>query len=191
MNRINSNKSTVTIIAIISVIIPVAVAVLIYLPQKQNFLGEWVNGIPAFNAFINTLTSILLLSALVAIKQGNIKLHRALMTAAFVVGAVFLVSYILYHLSVPSTMFGDLNKDGELSDPEKLEAGNLRYAYYFVLLSHILLSIVVVPLVLMAFYFALTEKIEKHKKIVKFTFPIWLYVSVTGVLTYLLISPYY
>lgn len=191
MKQINSSKSTVTIIAIISVVIPLAVAVLIYLPQKQNFLGEWVTGIPAFNAAINTLTSLLLIFALVAIKNGNIKLHRGLMTAAFVVGAVFLVSYILYHISVPSTMYGDLNGDGELSDPEKLEAGNLRYIYYFVLLSHILLSIVVVPLVLMAFYFALTEKIVQHKAIVKFTYPIWLYVSVTGVLTYLLISPYY
>ena len=191
MNKINNKRSTFTVIAIISVVIPAAVAVLIYLPQKQNFLGEWVTGIPAFNALINSLTSVLLISALVAIKQGKIKIHRGLMTAAFVLGAVFLVSYILYHLSVPSTMYGDLDHNGELSDPEKLEAGSLRYAYYFVLLSHILLSIVVVPFVLLAFYYALTEKIDKHKKIVKFTFPIWLYVSVTGVLTYLLISPYY
>ncbi|MEL6556542.1 MAG: DUF420 domain-containing protein [Bacteroidota bacterium] len=191
MNLATNHKSSVRIIAIVSVVIPLAVAVLIFLPQKENFLGDWVKNLPAFNALINSATSLLLISALVAVKKGNIELHKKLMMSAFFLGAVFLVSYILYHLTVPSTKFGDLNGDGVLSDAESLAAGGIRYFYYFILLSHILLSIIVVPFVLMAFYFALTDKIEKHKKLVKFTFPIWLYVSVTGVLTYVLISPYY
>ena len=191
-NTINpTNRTTIRTIALVSILIPIAVAVLIFLPQKENFLGEWVRSIPAFNAIINSLTAILLVSAVVAIKRGNIELHKKLMMSAFVLGAMFLVAYIMYHLTVPSVKFGDVNGDGNLSDAEILQAGNIRYFYYFILLSHILLSIVVVPLVLFAFYFSLTDKIDKHKKIVKFTFPIWLYVSVTGVLTYLLISPYY
>ena len=186
-----SNKIALKTITVISVIIPLAVAVLIYLPQKENFLGEWVRGIPLFNAIINSLTSVLLISAVFAVKNGKIQLHKKLMMTAFVLGAFFLVAYILYHLTVPSVKFGDLNGDGTLSDAESLDAGNIRYFYYFVLLSHILLSIVVVPFVLFAFYYSLTDKIEKHKKVVKYTFPIWLYVSVTGVITYILISPYY
>ena len=106
-----------------------------------------------------------------------IKYHRISMMSAFVLGSLFLVSYVIYHSMADSTTFG-----GE---------GWIRPVYYFLLLSHILLAIVVVPFVLFAFYFALTDKIEKHKKIVKYTFPIWLYVSVTGVLVYLMISPYY
>lgn len=191
MNLATNHKSSVRIIAIVSVVIPLAVAVLIFLPQKENFLGDWVKNLPAFNALINSATSLLLIFALVAVKKGNIELHKKLMMSAFFLGAMFLVSYILYHLTVPSTKFGDLNGDGVLSDTESLSAGGIRYFYYFILLSHILLSIIVVPFVLMAFYFALTDKIENHKKLVKFTFPIWLYVSVTGVLTYILISPYY
>lgn len=191
MNLVSNQKNSVRIIGVVSIVIPLAVAVLIFLPQKENFLGEWVRNIPTFNALINSTTALLLVSALLAVRKGNIQLHKRFMLSAFVLGAIFLVAYILYHLTVPSTKFGDVNGDGILSEAESLAVGGIKYFYYFVLLSHILLSIIVVPFVLMAFYYALTEKIEKHKKLVKFTFPIWLYVSVTGVLTYFLISPYY
>lgn len=191
MNLATNHKKSVRIIGIVSVVIPLAVALLIFLPQKENFLGDWVKNLPAFNALINSATSFLLIFALFAVKKGNIDLHKKLMMSAFFLGAIFLVSYILYHLTVPSTRFGDVNGDGVLTDAESLAAGGIRYFYYFILLSHILLSIIVVPFVLLAFYYALTDKVQKHKKIVKFTFPIWLYVSVTGVLTYVLISPYY
>ena len=181
MNLASNHKSSVRTIAVVSIVIPLAVAVLIFLPQKENFLGEWVRNLPAFNAIINSATSLLLISALIAVKKGNIGLHKKLMMSAFVLGAVFLVSYIMYHLTVPSTKFGDINSDGVLSEAESIAVGGTKYFYYFILLSHILLSIIVVPFVLMAFYFALTEKVEKHKRLVKYTFPIWLYVSVTGV----------
>ena len=103
------------------------------------------------------------------------KLHQSLNTISFIFGSIFLVSYIIYHSSVESTSY----------------QGNLEYIYYPTLISHILLSIVVVPFDLFAFYFALTNQINKHKKVVKYTFPIWLYVSVSGVIVYLMISPYY
>jgi putative membrane protein len=104
-------------------------------------------------------------------------LHRLAMTSAFALGAVFLVCYVTYHLSNPSTSYGG--------------SGVLRFVYYALLISHIGLSLVVLPLVLRAFLFALTNQFERHRKIAKYAFPIWLYVSTTGVLVYLMISPYY
>lgn len=185
------NKGYTRLIIVLSVAIPLAVAVLLFAPQKFLEFGSWVKNLPALNAILNSLTTVLLIAAVVAIKKGNIMVHKSLMTTAFILGSLFLVSYVLYHSSVPSVKFGDIDGNGILSDQELAEVGGTRMFYLGVLLSHIGLSIVVVPFVLFAFYYSLTGKIEKHRKIVKFTFPIWLYVSVTGVLTYLLISPYY
>jgi putative membrane protein len=126
---------------------------------------------------LNSTTALSLVIGLIGIKNGNIGLHRKAMGVAFLQGAVFLVLYILYHVSNPSTKFG-----GE---------GWIRPVYYFLLISHIVLSIGVVRLVLKAIYYALTNNIVAHKSIVKWAYPIWLYVSVTGVIVYLLISPYY
>lgn len=178
-------------ILLVSVLIPLAVAFLIFMPSKIDVFGNWVKLLPTINAIINSCTALFLVFAVILVKKGNIQAHRFFMSAAFVLGAIFLVSYIIYHASVDSTVYGDVNGDGILSSDEELLLGNSRTFYLFVLLSHILLSIVVVPFVLLAFYYSLTNKIEKHKRIVKFTFPIWLYVSVTGVLTFFLISPYY
>ncbi len=185
------NKGYTRLIIVLSVAIPLAVAVLLFAPQKFLEFGSWVKSLPTLNAVLNSLTTVLLIAAVVAVKKGNIMVHKSLMTTAFILGSLFLVSYVLYHSSVPSVKFGDIDGNGILSDQELAEVGGTRMFYLGVLLSHIGLSIVVVPFVLFAFYYSLTEKIEKHRKIVKFTFPIWLYVSVTGVLTYLLISPYY
>ncbi|MFT7150564.1 MAG: putative membrane protein [Nonlabens sp.] len=163
-------------IKLLSIAIPIAVAVLLGLPTKLD-LGDWVYTLPHVIGVINTLTAICLVLAIVAIKRKNIALHKKFNSAAFVLGAIFLLCYVTYHASAESTSFGgdDMTK----------------YIYYFFLLTHIVLSIGVVPLVLLAFYYSLNEMIDKHKKIVKFTFPIWLYVSVTGVIVYLMISPYY
>ncbi len=180
MSTLSSNqvdKKYSRLIAIVSVLIPIVVAVLLFVPAKLSLSAEWVYLLPKINAVINSLTSVLLILGFIFIKKKMIKQHRAVMSSAFVLGALFLVSYVVYHASAPSTSFG-----GE---------GAIRTIYYVVLLSHILLAAIVVPFVLFAFYFALTQKIEKHKKIVKWTFPIWLYVSVTGVIVYLMISPYY
>ena len=163
-------------INVLSIAIPVAVALLIGIRQKIP-LGEWTTTLPHVIGILNGMTSLLLVAALVAIKQKKVTLHRQLMTTAFVLGAIFLLTYITYHISNPSTSYG-----GE---------GAIRYLYYFLLISHVLLSIVVVRYVLLALYYALNRQFNDHKRIVKVAFPIWLYVSVSGVVVYLMISPYY
>ena len=176
MAEVLEKKKSMLWIRIFSIAIPLAVAVLLGLPTKLN-LGDWVYNLPHVIGGLNTLTSICLILALIAVKKKNIMLHKRMTSAAFILGAIFLVCYVIYHASAPSTPYG-----GE---------GALRYVYFFLLISHIALSIGVVPMVLLAFFYALNGMIDKHKKIVKYTFPIWLYVSVTGVTVYLMISPYY
>lgn len=187
---IQSNSRNTNIIIVVSVVIPLAVAALILLPQKID-AGSWVYFLPDLNAIINSLTAVLLMLALVMIKRGNVGAHKTLMISALILGFIFLISYIIYHASAGSVKFGDTDANGILSEAERLAVGSGRSVYLFILFSHILLSAFVVPFVLFAFYYALTGKIEKHKKIVKFTFPIWLYVSVTGVIVYFMISQYY
>lgn len=169
-------KKSMLWIRVLSIAIPLAVAVLLSLPTKLD-LGDWVYGLPHAIGVINTLTAVCLIVAFVAIKQKKVQVHKQMNSTAFVLGAIFLVLYVLYHASAESTSYGG-------DDTTK-------YIYYFLLITHILLSIGVVPLVLLAFYYALNGMFDKHKKIVKYTFPIWLYVSVTGVTVYLMISPYY
>ena len=190
MITVQPNKANRNLIVVISIIIPIAVAILLSIPHKF-FLGNWVYHLPRFNAFINTATAILLVFALVAIKMKKIKTHQKLMTAGFFLGSLFLITYIIYHLSVPSVRFGDINHDGVLSSVEASEITSTRGLYLFVLISNILLSIGVVPFVLFAFYYSLSGLIDRHKKIVKYTFPLWLYVSLSGVIVYLMINPYY
>ncbi|SFD09098.1 putative membrane protein [Spirosoma endophyticum] len=164
------------VINILSIAIPVAVAVLLGIRQKVD-LGHWTTYLPHLNGLINSITSVLLLMGLYFIKQKNVLAHRITMLTAFSLGSLFLVCYVLYHLTNESTPFG-----GE---------GIIRPIYYFLLVSHIVLSIVVVWFVLRAVYFALSGQIAKHKQTVKYAFPIWLYVSITGVVVYLMIRPYY
>ena len=164
------------VINILSIAIPVAVAVLLGIRQKVD-LGYWTTYLPHLNGIINSITSVLLLMGFYFIKQKNVLAHRITMLTAFGLGSLFLVCYVLYHLTNESTPFG-----GE---------GIIRPIYYFLLVSHIVLSIVVVWFVLRAVYFALSGQITKHKQTVKYAFPIWLYVSITGVIVYLMIRPYY
>ena len=185
-----NNKRYLVLIRIISFAVPLLVAFLLFFPTKLNF-GDWVYYIPTFNAFINTATSVLLVGALVAIKNKNIRWHRSLMTAGFSLGAIFLLTYVLYHSSASTTIFGDSNGDSILSDAELDRVSTSRLIYIGILGSHIALSVIVIPLVLTSFFYSLNKRIEDHKRIVKFTFPIWLYVSITGVVVYLMVSPYY
>jgi putative membrane protein len=164
------------IINALSIAIPIAVAAILGIRTKID-LGAWTKGLPHLIAIINSLTSICLIIGFIAIKKHNVILHQRMMKSAFLLGGVFLITYILYHISNPSTHFG-----GE---------GYLKYVYFFVLISHIILSIGVVPFVLYAIYYAMTGHIHKHVQTVKWTFPLWLYVSVTGVIAYLMIKPYY
>jgi putative membrane protein len=179
------------IILFLSIFIPLAVAFLLFMPTRLTISGNWNLLLPHINGSINTITSLVLLFGFFMIKKQNRSLHKKAMSTAFFLGVLFLISYILYHSTTPSTVFGDINHDGLLDNEESLLIGSKRLVYLIILLSHILLAIIVVPFVLFAFYFALSEKFDKHKKIVKFTLPIWLYVSVSGVVVYLLIRPYY
>jgi putative membrane protein len=185
------NKAYLRFIYVVSGIIPIVVAFLIFFPSKLSFAGSWVYMLPKVHAIINSLTVIVLVAALIAVKAKRITLHRSLMTTALVLGFLFLLSYVTYHSSVESVKFGDIDHDGIVSASEKATVGNSRTVYLLILASHILLSIGVIPFVLFAFYFSLTNQIKKHKKIVRYTFPIWLYVSITGVVVYLMIQPYY
>ncbi|TCP28170.1 putative membrane protein [Tenacibaculum skagerrakense] len=161
-------------ITIVSIVIPIAVAALfgIKIPGVAP-----LSFLPPVYATINGLTAVLLIGAVVAIKKGNRKLHEQLNTTALIFSALFLVMYVAYHMTSESTKFG-----GE---------GVIKYVYYFILITHILLSIVVIPFVLFTYMRAKLGQFPQHRKVAKITFPLWLYVAVTGVIVYLMISPYY
>ncbi|MGY3791469.1 DUF420 domain-containing protein [uncultured Aquimarina sp.] len=165
-------------IVVLSIAIPVAVAGLFFINLKKlGFDVEPLTFLPPIYATINGLTAVILVIAFWAIKNKKVKLHENLMKTAIVCSVLFLVMYVAYHMTSESTKFG-----GE---------GIIRYVYLFILLTHILLSIVVIPFVLITYVRALAKSFERHKKIARITFPIWLYVAITGVIVYLMISPYY
>ena len=148
--------------------------------------------LPKLNAILNGTCSVLLLLSLYFIKKGNITVHKRINIAAFCLSSIFLLSYILFHYLMKNDIrYGDINGDGVLSDAEKLAAGSTRYVYYVILVTHIILAAGVLPLILLSFYRGLQMQVEKHRKLVRWTFPIWLYVTVTGVIVYLMIVPYY
>ena len=173
----NSKSRPLWIIISVSVIIPVLVAILFFSKGVIPLLGDWVYSLPHVNAAINSVTTILLIAGKYQIRKGNKMTHKRLMITSFTLGIVFLLCYVTYHASVPSVHYG-----GE---------GFLKYIYFFLLLTHILTAIIVVPFVLLALFYALQENFFRHRKIVKYAHPLWLYVSITGVIVYLLISPYY
>ena len=171
------NKYNKLIIAV-SIIIPVVVAILFGVKLKDfGYDVEPLSFLPPIYATTNGITAIVLIVAVLAIKNGKRKLHETLMKIAIGLSVLFLVMYVAYHMTADSTPFG-----GE---------GAIRYAYFFLLISHIILSIIIIPLVLITYVRALAERFDRHKKIAKITFPIWLYVAVTGVIVYLMIAPYY
>ena len=165
-------------IVILSVVIPLAVAALFGVNlRKLGFDVEPLTFLPPIYATINGLTAVILMVAFWAIKNKKIKLHENLMKMAIGCSVVFLVMYVAYHMTSDSTPFG-----GE---------GAIKYVYFFILITHILLSIVIIPFVLITYVRAITNNFERHKKIARITFPIWLYVAITGVIVYVMISPYY
>lgn len=166
------------LIIALSIIIPLAVAVLFGVNlRKLGFDVQPLSFLPPIYASINGLTAVVLVAAVVAVKNGNRKLHENLMKLAIACSVSFLVMYVAYHMTSDSTKFG-----GE---------GAIKYVYFFILITHVLLSIVIIPLVLITYVKALAKRFDKHKRIAKITFPIWLYVAITGVIVYLMISPYY
>lgn len=192
MEQSNKNNSTyLIIIGILSIAIPVVVAMLFYLPQTGK-LGDFdVSILPHINAVLNTSTAIALITGYVFIKKGKRKEHMASMISAFALSSIFLILYVIYHYQGTHTLFGDANADGIVSDAEKLSIAGIRPLYLVILLTHIVLAAVIVPFVLLSIYYGYTKQYSSHKKVSKWTFPMWLYVAVTGVIVYLLISPYY
>jgi putative membrane protein len=165
-------------IVAVSIIIPVVVAILFGVKLKDfGIQVEPLSFLPPIYATVNGITAVVLVLAVIAIKNGNRKLHECLMTGAIGLSVAFLVMYVAYHMTADSTKFG-----GE---------GAIRYVYFFILISHILLSIAIIPLVLITYVRALAKRFDRHKKIARITFPLWLYVAVTGVVVYLMIAPYY
>lgn len=183
----NYNKA----IVIVSIAIPAAVAFLILVPQAKIEVGFNTRSLPLFHAILNSSTAILLLASLYFIRHGQVKAHRRANWTAVVLSTIFLVSYVIYHASNPSVRFGDLNHDGVLSDSEKQQAGFLRYVYYFILSSHILLSGIIIPFVLFTLQRAYQRRFPQHRRLARITWPLWLYVAVSGVVVYIMISPYY
>jgi putative membrane protein len=154
-------------------------------------LGFDVHVFAKANAIINSIVAVLLLAGLFTVKQKKYFLHKKIMLSAIVLSVLFLLSYIAHHLLAGDTKYGDINHDGILSLDEKAMAGNLRMIYYFILITHIPLAAIILPFILFTAYRALTGEYDKHKKLVRITWPVWFYVAVTGVLVYLMISPYY
>ena len=169
------DKVYLPVITIVSILIPVVVVILMVLPGKDT--QSSLSALPLFHATLNGMTAILLLLGFYFIKNMKIIQHRFCMLTAFALSSIFLASYVIYHFNT-----GHISYGGE---------GIIKYVYFFILVTHITLATTVVPFALLAIYRALTNQIERHKKIVRWTFPIWLYVAVTGVLVYLMMMPYY
>jgi putative membrane protein len=171
-----SDKKVYSIIISLSLLIFIFLCWLIYLKPVSTANFEYVSILPTINAILNTLTSVFLITGILFIKKNRLDWHKRMMLSATFTSALFLFCYIAYH-----HFHGDSKFNG---------IGSIRYVYFFILISHILLSAIQVPLILSTLYLAFTKKFDKHKKVAKVTFPIWLYVSITGVLIYLFLNIY-
>ena len=185
-----NDKKAKIIILIFSAVVFLAIIVLSRVKLNVD-LGFDVHLFAKANAIINSGVAVLLVIALIAVKIKNYTLHKNLMLSAMLLSVLFLVSYICHHLFAGETRFGDLNHDGIISDIEKTAVGSSRMIYYILLGTHIPLAGIILPFILFSAYRALTGEFDKHKKLVRITWPIWFYVAVTGVVVYWMISPYY
>ena len=175
--RFSNDSRYLILISVLSVVVPLLVAFLLFMPQTGKLGDVDVTFLPKLHAVLNSLTALALMVGYYFVKNQNVRYHRYAMVTAFVLSSFFLISYVTYHYQAAPTSYG-----GE---------GPLRYVYYFVLLTHIVLAVVIVPLVLLSIYFGWSNQVQRHRRISRWTLPLWLYVAVTGVLVYILISPYY
>lgn len=187
-----SNQSTKPgirkLIIALSIIIPVVVAVLF----KVKIADTDLSFLPHIYAGINAVTAVLLVAALVAIKQKKIKAHETIIKICMVLSVLFLVCYVAYHMTSDPTLYGDVNGNGELDLYEKMTLSTAsKFTYYLILITHIILSVAVIPMVLFSYLYAWEGKFDKHRKWTKITWPLWFYVAASGVVVYLMISPYY
>lgn len=177
MTLIKADRYMVPTIIGLSITIPLVVIILMFLPQRYDMVGAQVGTFPFFHAVLNFSTAVLLITGYHFMRVKKYILHRNVMITAFILSAVFLVSYVVSKISIDPVPYG-----GE---------GMMRFVYYFILITHIVFSGIIVPLVLFTMYRGLTGEYEKHARIARWTFPIWLYVAVTGVLVYIFMAPYY
>lgn len=175
--KASKDKVMVPVIIALSILVPIVVVVLMNLENRVDLLGLKIGTFPFFHAIINASTAVLLAMGYSLIKQKNHIMHKRVMITAFALSVVFLVSYVISKISHDPVPYG-----GE---------GILKYIYFFILITHIVLSGIIIPLVLFTMYRGLTGEFQKHKKIARWTFPIWMYVAITGVLVYLFMMPYY
>lgn len=175
-DKLISRIITAVSIIVLIVVVILQSKILNIFPQKES-IPSWVFSLPLLNAIINGSCSILLLLSLYFIKRKNIKAHKNLNILTFILSSLFLVSYIIFHATGIKTTYGGV--------------GHIRTVYYIILITHIILAAIVLPLVLFSFQKGLQMKVEEHRKLVRWTYPIWLYVTVSGVIVYLMISPYY
>ena len=185
-----NDKKAYWLIGIFSVVVLGAVVALGSFKLNIN-AGFDVHVFAKINAVINTCVAVLLVSALVAIKKDKYQLHRNLMLTAMFLSVLFLISYIAHHLLAGDARYGDINHDGLLSIQEKAKVGGMRVVYLLLLATHIVLAAIILPFILFTAYRALTSEWPAHKKLAKYTWPLWLYVAITGPIVYYLISPFY
>ena len=185
-----NDKKARTIIFSFSIIVFILISALGKYKLNVN-LGFDEHIFAKANAVINSIVAVLLLAGLFFARTGRYTTHRNIMLTAMALSVLFLVSYTLHHLFAGEARFGDANHDGIVSETEKLAAGPIRYFYYILLSTHILLAGIVLPFILFTAYRALINENEAHRKLAKVTWPVWLYVAVTGPVVYLMISPYY
>jgi putative membrane protein len=185
----NDRKARI-LIFVFSAIVFTAVMLLSRVKLEVD-LGFDIHLFAKANAIINSIVAGLLIIALVVVKMKNYRLHRTIMITAMILSVLFLVSYITHHLFAGDTRFGDANHDGIVTELEKAAVGQSRIIYYIILGTHIPLAGLILPFILFSAYRGMTGEYEKHKKLVRITWPVWFYVAVTGVIVYLMISPYY
>jgi putative membrane protein len=185
-----NDKTVFKIVLAISILICVVVIILNQklIPVPDTF-PSFIYKLPMVNAILNGSCSLLLIASLWAIKNKNIQLHKKLNLTAFLFSSLFLLSYVTAHYFIPDTIYGDVNH--MLDTDELASVSSIRPIYLVILLSHIFLAVIVLPLILLSFYYGLKDDRVKHKKLTRFSYPMWLYVTITGVIVYAFIAPYY
>ncbi|WP_026750349.1 DUF420 domain-containing protein [Sediminibacterium sp. C3] len=178
------------LIGIFSLVVFIVVVILGKFKLDVN-LGFDVHIFAAINAFVNATIAVVLVAALIAVKNQRYELHKKLMMGALVLSVLFLLSYIAHHLLAGEAKYGDANHDGIVDEAEKLAAGTMRVVYLIILITHIILAAIILPFILFTAYRGLTSEFPAHKKLAKITWPLWFYVAVTGPIVYFMISPYY
>jgi len=177
---------------ILATILTIVVVLLVGAMGKIEIKTPWdTSFLPMVNAILNTTVAVFIILGGIFIKQGKKDLHRKMMMSAFVISGIFLLCYVAYHLTNGHVYFGDVNGDGELTDAEKSAVSTSRGIYAFILLTHILLAIISFPLILFSIIAAVFGQFQRHKKLTRWAYPMWLYVAITGPVVYLMIRPYY